>query len=141
MSNFKNPKKKSAFKELIPHPPSLITDIADWMRKTDLVEVAWKKGSKSMAVCLSGSTPSAHIPSTPSTPVCSPFVGIFHFNRPGEASSVKSGSPVKTGDILGWIDAGPLSHQILSPSSGKINRLFIEEGQPIQYGQPLFVIE
>jgi acetyl-CoA carboxylase biotin carboxyl carrier protein len=74
--------------------------------------------------------------------VRSPMVGTFYRSpSPGAKSFVEVGQSVKSGDTLCIIEAMKLLNQIEADKSGTIKAILIENGQPVEYNQPLFVIE
>jgi len=74
--------------------------------------------------------------------VKSPMVGTFYRSpSPGAASFVEVGSTVKTGQALCIIEAMKLLNEIEAEVAGTIKQILVENGQPVEYGQPLFVIE
>jgi acetyl-CoA carboxylase biotin carboxyl carrier protein len=73
--------------------------------------------------------------------VKSPIVGTFYGSRsPGAEPFVKVGAFVETGQTLCIVEAMKLMNEIESDESGEIMRVFAENGQPVEYGQPLFGI-
>ncbi|MCC7134814.1 MAG: acetyl-CoA carboxylase biotin carboxyl carrier protein [Nitrosomonas sp.] len=79
--------------------------------------------------------PSGHI-------VKSPMVGTFYrSSAPGAKPFVDIGQIVKTGDTLCIIEAMKLLNEIEADRGGKIKAILLENGQPVEYGEPLFVIE
>ncbi|MBI3558138.1 MAG: acetyl-CoA carboxylase biotin carboxyl carrier protein [Deltaproteobacteria bacterium] len=74
--------------------------------------------------------------------VLSPFVGTFYRAPSPEADSyVKEGQMVKKGDVLCIVEAMKLMNEIESEVSGKVVSILAENGQPVEYGEPLFLIE
>ncbi len=74
--------------------------------------------------------------------VKSPMVGtIYMAPAPGSANFVELGATVKEGQTLLIIEAMKTMNQIHAPRSGKITRIFVENGQPVEYGEPLVAIE
>ncbi|MEA3638428.1 MAG: acetyl-CoA carboxylase biotin carboxyl carrier protein [Lamprobacter sp.] len=72
----------------------------------------------------------------------SPMVGTFYRSpSPGAKSFVEEGQEVKVGDILCIIEAMKILNQIESERAGVIKKIMVENGQPVEYNQPLFVIE
>ena len=72
----------------------------------------------------------------------SPMVGSFYRSpSPGAASFVDIGSKVNVGDTLCIIEAMKLLNQIEADKSGTIKAILVENGQPVEYNQPLFIIE
>ena len=73
--------------------------------------------------------------------VKSPIVGTFYGSpSPGAEPFVKIGGYVEAGQTLCIVEAMKLMNEIESDSSGEVLRIFVENGQPVEYGQPLFGI-
>jgi acetyl-CoA carboxylase biotin carboxyl carrier protein len=73
--------------------------------------------------------------------VKSPIVGTFYeAPSPGAEPFVKVGTSVETGKVLCVVEAMKLMNEIESEVSGEVVRIFVENGQPVEYGQPLFGI-
>ena len=74
--------------------------------------------------------------------VRSPMVGTFYrAPAPGSSPFVEEGQKVKPGDTLCIIEAMKILNQIECEHAGTIRRILVENGQPVEYNQPLFVIE
>ena len=74
--------------------------------------------------------------------VKSPMVGTFYrCPSPGAASFIELGQAVKPGDTLCIIEAMKLLNEIEAEIGGTIKQILVENGQPVEYGQPLFIIE
>ncbi len=74
--------------------------------------------------------------------VKSPMVGTFYrASAPGAHAFVDIGSVVKEGDTLCIIEAMKLLNEIDADASGTIRQILVENGQAVEYGQPLFIIE
>ena len=73
--------------------------------------------------------------------VKSPMVGSFYrSSTPTSAPFVEVGSVVKEGDTLCIIEAMKLLNEIDADASGIIKQILVENGQPVEFGQPLFII-
>jgi acetyl-CoA carboxylase biotin carboxyl carrier protein len=73
--------------------------------------------------------------------VKSPIVGTFYGSpSPGSEPFVKVGSYVESGQTLCIVEAMKLMNEIESETTGEVLRIFAENGQPVEYGQPLFGI-
>ena len=73
--------------------------------------------------------------------VKSPMVGTFYrSSAPGTAPFVEVGATVKEGDTLCIIEAMKLLNEIDADAAGVIKQILVENGQPVEFGQPLFVI-
>jgi acetyl-CoA carboxylase biotin carboxyl carrier protein len=69
------------------------------------------------------------------------MVGTFYrASAPGAAPFVDIGSTVKEGDTVCLIEAMKLLNEIDADASGTIKQILVENGQPVEYGQPLFII-
>lgn len=74
--------------------------------------------------------------------VKSPMVGTFYrASAPGAKSFVEVGSQVKEGETVCIIEAMKILNEIEADKSGTITQILCENGQAVEYGQPLFVIE
>ncbi|MBI5782744.1 MAG: acetyl-CoA carboxylase biotin carboxyl carrier protein [Gammaproteobacteria bacterium] len=74
--------------------------------------------------------------------VASPMVGTFYrSSAPGAASFVDIGSQVNVGDTLCIIEAMKMMNEIESDKAGVIKAILKENGQPVEYGEALFIIE
>ncbi|WP_395666976.1 acetyl-CoA carboxylase biotin carboxyl carrier protein [Methylocella sp.] len=74
--------------------------------------------------------------------VKSPMVGTaYRRASPESAPFVEIGSSVKAGDKLLLVEAMKTFNEIVAPRAGQVTRILIEDGAPVEYGQPLFVIE
>jgi acetyl-CoA carboxylase biotin carboxyl carrier protein len=86
------------------------------------------------AVAAAPAEPEGHI-------VKSPMVGTFYRSSgPGNPPFVEVGATVKEGDTLCIIEAMKLLNEIDADASGVIKQILVENGQPVEFGQPLFVI-
>ncbi len=74
--------------------------------------------------------------------IVSPFVGTFYRSPSPEADPyVREGSLVKRGDVLCIVEAMKLMNEIEAEFPGKIVSVLVENGQPVEFGEPLFVVE
>ncbi|SAI72738.1 biotin carboxyl carrier protein of acetyl-CoA carboxylase [Bordetella ansorpii] len=94
-----------------------------------------------------GAAPAA-APAAPAAPapvqghvVKAPMVGTFYRSpNPGAAPFIDVGQSVKEGDPLCIIEAMKLLNEIEADKAGVIKEILVENGEPVEYGQPLFVI-
>jgi len=71
----------------------------------------------------------------------SPIVGTFYSSpSPGANSFVRIGDHVTAGQVLCIIEAMKLMNEIEADVAGEVMRIFVENGQPVEYGEPLFAI-
>jgi acetyl-CoA carboxylase biotin carboxyl carrier protein len=74
--------------------------------------------------------------------VPSPMVGTaYRASEPGAKPFVEVGSKVKVGDTLIIIEAMKTMNQIPSTRAGTVTQILVEDGQPVEYGEPLVIIE
>jgi acetyl-CoA carboxylase biotin carboxyl carrier protein len=74
--------------------------------------------------------------------ITSPIVGIFYSaTSPEGPPFVEVGSPVKKGQVLCIIEAMKLMNEIECDTDGTIAKILIENGQPVEYGEPLFLVD
>jgi acetyl-CoA carboxylase biotin carboxyl carrier protein len=74
--------------------------------------------------------------------VTSPMVGVAYLSpEPGAAAFVQVGSQVSAGQTLLLIEAMKTFNQIKAPKSGTVTRILIEPGTPVEYGEPLMLVE
>jgi acetyl-CoA carboxylase biotin carboxyl carrier protein len=96
----------------------------------------------------------AHAPAAPAIPAApaeaapvghaikSPMVGTFYrSSSPGAAAFVEIGSKVNEGDTVCIIEAMKILNEIEADKSGTVTQILGENGQAVEYGQPLFIIE
>ena len=80
-------------------------------------------------------------PMVQGTTVTSPMVGTFYrAPNPGAEPFVKVGDHVEAGQTLGIIEAMKLLNEIEAETSGTIKEICVENAQPVEFGQPLFII-
>src|SRR5947209_645141 len=87
------------------------------------------------------STPAAAAPAETLHEVKSPIVGTFYESpSPGAPSFVKVGDQIEVGQVLCIVEAMKLMNEIEADVAGEIVKRIASSGQPVEYGQPLFVI-
>jgi acetyl-CoA carboxylase biotin carboxyl carrier protein len=147
-----------------------VKKLIEMLEESSLAEIEIKEGEESIRISrassLGGSTtatvtstaaPTAALPApaagaphganeAPAVPpghtVTSPMVGTFYRSpSPGAKPFVDVGSEVKAGDVLCIIEAMKMMNQIESDIAGIVRAVIKENGQPVEFGEPLFVIE
>ena len=74
--------------------------------------------------------------------VKSPMVGTFYrSSSPGAKAFVEVGSEIKEGEPICIIEAMKIMNEIEADKTGKVTRILVENGQAVEFGQPLFIIE
>ena len=110
-----------------------LVQVADGARPT--------ASAASAPMLASGSQP-APAPSANIHEVRSPIVGTFYrAPAPDAAPFVQVGSEVQAGNVLCIIEAMKLMNEIESDSAGKVVKVLVENGQPVEYDQVLFILE
>jgi acetyl-CoA carboxylase biotin carboxyl carrier protein len=100
----------------------------------------------SIAAAASSATPAPpELPAAPEVPaghaVKSPMVGTFYRSAsPGSKSFIEIGTVVQVGDPLCIIEAMKLMNEIESDQAGTVKEILVENGQPVEFGQPLVLI-
>ena len=98
------------------------------------------------AAPVAAATAAAEAPAAPAAvaghQVKSPMVGTFYrASSPGAKAFVEVGAQVKEGETLCIIEAMKILNEIEADKSGTVTRILADNGQAVEYGQPLFVIE
>jgi len=147
----------------------LIRELAEILDDTGLSEIEIEKSGLKIRVAreLAGQplaampmpAPAAAAPAAPAAPaaaapaagtdpakhpgaVKSPMVGTaYRSPEPGAAAFIEIGSRVSEGDPLLIIEAMKTMNQIPAPNAGKVSAILFENGQPVEFGEPLVIIE
>ncbi len=145
-----------------------IKDLIKFLKDTDVVEIEYKKGQSSIRITRQGAVVQVPLqagveagsPSPPSVvekkeggkgeevklaenvkEVVSPMVGTFYRAPAPDADPfVEVGSRVTKGQVLCIIEAMKIMNQIESDVSGRVVAILVENGEPVEFGQPLFHI-
>lgn len=139
-----------------------IKKLIDLIEESDIAEIEISEGEESVRISRYSTAP-VQYPAAPApvqiavTPAAaaapveekvsghvlkSPMVGTFYRSAsPGSEAFVQIGQSVSVGQTLCIIEAMKILNQIESDKSGKIKQILVENGHPVEYGQPLFIIE
>ncbi len=115
------------------------------------LRIRLKKAAAMPEIIVAGTSPLAGTAAAPAASeprstedlhlVKSPIVGTFYASpSPGAEPFVKIGGYVEDGQTLCIVEAMKLMNEIESDGTGEVLRIFVENGQPVEYGQPLFGI-
>jgi acetyl-CoA carboxylase biotin carboxyl carrier protein len=152
-----------------PFDPDLVRELAQLLTETDLSEIEVEKGDLRIRVARqmqthvsvpmhAGQMSSMPMPAQPAAPataaeapaksaahpgaVPSPMVGsAYRRPSPDAKPFVEIGSVVKAGDRILLVEAMKTFNDIVAPRAGTVTAIFVEDGQPVEYGEPLLVIE
>ncbi|MDB5600819.1 MAG: acetyl-CoA carboxylase biotin carboxyl carrier protein subunit [Xanthobacteraceae bacterium] len=151
------PKSKTEFDQ------ELIRDLAKLLDETGLTEIEIDQGgirvrvarqaaainvpvgparAAPAAVAEAAAIAAAADPAKHPGAVTSPMVGTGYMSpEPGKRPFVEVGSKVRAGETLMIIEAMKTMNQIPAPRAGTVIQILIEDGQPVEYGEPLMIIE
>ncbi|MBU8538609.1 acetyl-CoA carboxylase biotin carboxyl carrier protein [Falsiroseomonas tokyonensis] len=144
-----------------------IRELAKILRETDLTEIELvEKDSRIRVARQITVTQVAHLPAAGAAPaaapaaavaaavpeavsdaahpglITSPMVGVAYLSpEPGAAAFVTVGAKVSQGQTLMLIEAMKTFNQIRAPRAGTVTRILVEGGSPVEYGEPLMIIE
>ena len=117
------------------------------VNKVQTVAVAAPAVTAAPVVAAAPAAPAAAAPAPAEDPVVqgktvtSPMVGTFYrAPNPGAEPFVKVGDHVEAGQTLGIIEAMKLLNEIEAETSGTVKEICVENAQPVEFGQPLFII-
>ncbi|MGI8526147.1 MAG: acetyl-CoA carboxylase biotin carboxyl carrier protein [Pseudolabrys sp.] len=140
----------------------LIHELTKLLDETGLTEIEIEQDGQRVRVARDARAAAAAAPAAPSGPprpvaesvsapldpakhpgvVISPMVGTAYAGaEPGAKPYVEVGSKVKTGDTLLIIEAMKTMNQIPAPRAGTVIQILFEDGQPVEFGEPLMIIE
>lgn len=142
----------------------LVRDLAEMLDVTNLSEIEVQDGERRIRVARTISAAPAAFHVAPPAPVAapaaapaaaeapaapghanavkSPMVGTAYLSpEPGAAQFVSVGNQVKAGDTLLIVEAMKVMNPITAPSAGTVKALLVENGQPVEFDQPLVVVE
>ena len=140
-----------------------VKKLIELLEESDIAEIEIHEGEESVRISRGGSTipapafaapaASAVLPATTAPEksiepeisghqIKSPMVGTFYRSpSPGSKSFIEEGQRVNVGDTLCIIEAMKILNQIESDKAGTLVKVLVENGQPVEYNQPLFIIE
>jgi acetyl-CoA carboxylase biotin carboxyl carrier protein len=136
---------------------SLVRKLSRLLEETGLTEIEYEAAGQRIRVARNGiaaALPAAAAPAlvptitddrgdvVPINAVTSPMVGTVYLgSEPDATPFVSVGDAVEKGQTLVIIEAMKVMNQIPSPRAGKVTGILISDGQPVEYGEPLLVIE
>ncbi len=141
----------------------LIKKLAKLLDETGLAEIEYGEGDVNIRVSKGGTNishsvgpaPAPAAPAAENAPattidshaehpgvVTSPMVGVVYTSpEPGAAAFVNVGDSVSAGQVVMLIEAMKVFNQIKAPKSGKVTKILVESGSPVEFGEPLLIVE
>ena len=136
---------------------ALVAELLERLANDEVSELEVKRGGVRVRVAKEGARPGATAPGVAAAPaaavvpaapakelptVQAPLTGIFYrASSPQTEPFVQVGSSVESGDVIGLIEAMKLFNEIRSTASGRVRRIFAENGQLVRAHQPLLEVE
>ena len=100
------------------------------------------QGAPQIAAAMPATAAGEHKPRNDEHMVTSPMVGTYYSAAsPGAKSFVEIGTEIKVGQILCIIEAMKMMNQIESDKAGRVTAILAKNGEPVEFGHPLFIIE
>jgi len=139
----------------------LVRKLADLLQETGLNEIEYEVNNHRIRVAKSAGVTAVAAPQAPlavpcapqrpatggpeaipSGAVTAPMVGtVYVASEPGSPPFVKVGDQVSEGQVLLIIEAMKVMNPLASPRAGTVKQIMVSDGQPVEYGEPLLVIE
>ncbi|WP_424246113.1 biotin carboxyl carrier protein [Elusimicrobium posterum] len=119
----------------------LLVEVTSWLRGTDISEFVYKKDGQNIEIKTKEAEPAGSIFECNLTPVLSPAVGIYRTAVKGKTLLLKEGQSIEEGASLGIIEMPNKKFDVKAPVKGTLRVISVEDGKPVEYGQPLFFIE
>jgi acetyl-CoA carboxylase biotin carboxyl carrier protein len=105
------------------------------MAMTPQLEAPAKAAAPAAEVAAAKPKPNEHV-------ITAPMVGTFYASpSPGAKAFIEIGDEIKVGQVLCIIEAMKMMNQIESDKAGKVTSIMARNGDPVEFGQPLFVVE
>ena len=143
---------------------AMVSELAELLSKNQLTEIEVSDGDRKIKVkreaapaaaapALAQAAPAAAAPvaaplaaaaepASPANAIKSPMVGTaFLSPEPGAKPFIATGQPVKKGDTLLIIEAMKVMNPIIAPKAGTVREIFVADAQPVEFDQPLVVVE
>jgi acetyl-CoA carboxylase biotin carboxyl carrier protein len=157
----RQPEEKTAAKTQAVDDNALIRELALLLDETNLTEIEIERSGLRVRVArnvsIAATMPAgamAMAPAGAAAPVAaadvskhpgmvpSPMVGtVYLASEPGAKPFIEVGSKVRVGDTLFIVEAMKTMNQIPSPRGGTVTQILVEDGQPVEFAEPLVVIE
>jgi acetyl-CoA carboxylase biotin carboxyl carrier protein len=143
----------SAAVAIRPLTEAVLERLNAFLKKSGLAEIEIKQGDASVRLSRTGSTVSkttaaanaaeaAATPAAPANTFNAPMIGTFYRSAsPESAPFAKIGDSIRAGQTLCIIEAMKTMNQIEADRGGKLVKILVENATPVEFGQPLFVIE
>ena len=139
---------------------AMVSKLAELLSKNQLTEIEVADGDRKIKVKREAAAPApapaapaaaapvaaplaaAAEPAPPANAIKSPMVGTcFLSAEPGAKPFIATGQAVKKGDTLLIIEAMKVMNPIVAPKAGTVKQIFVSDAQPVEFDQPLLVVE
>jgi|SRR3989339_329348 len=121
------------------------TDIEEFRVETGAVKISFKRGNVPIVLSVADPAPKAVIPvkeDKKAVAVKSPMVGTFyHSDSSDRPPFIMEGNHVAPGRKIGIIETMKIMKDVTSSVKGKIIKVMVKNGQPVEYGQELFLVD
>ena len=143
-----------------------IKKLIELLKASGLGEIEVREGEESVRICQAAPAAASALPAAPPAPVpapasapaaapaaaeesaplsghiiCSPMVGTFYrAPSPGSPPFVETGQQVKSGDVVCIVEAMKMMNQVEADCAGTVEAILAENGQPVEFNQPLVTI-
>ncbi len=144
--------------------PELVRELSKLLEETGLGEIEIERNGQRVRVARESAVRSAPVPATAARPsakaaaapagevaedfskhpgaVLSPMVGTaYRANEPGGKPLCEVGDKVRAGQALLIVEAMKTMNAIPAPRAGTVKQIFVEDGQPVEFGEPLVIVE
>ena len=129
----------------------LIKELKDYLDEFNLSEIEYQDGNKKVKVAKNISAPisvTAHKANTTpvkeesGTKVTSPIIGTAYLApEPGAKKFVEVGNQIKKGQTVMIVEAMKTMNHVPSTSDGTVKKILVNDGQPVEFGQPLIILK
>jgi acetyl-CoA carboxylase biotin carboxyl carrier protein len=138
--------------------PELIGELTKLLEANNLTEIEVQRGDQRVRVARGGAVYASAGPAPAAAPIAaaaaptdhkknpgvvnSPMVGtVYWAPEPGAKPFIEEGSEVSAGQTILIVEAMKTMNAIPAPRAGKVTKILVEDGQPVEFGEPLIILE
>ena len=136
----------------------IIKELTDYLNEFNLTEIEYTEKDTKIKVSKSNNSSSLNqtsggfssketnnenkIPKTSGTQITSPIIGTaYHAPEPGAKKFVEVGKKIKKGDTVMIVEAMKTMNHVPSTSDGTVKEICVEDGQPVEFGQTIIILD